>query len=98
MYDGDVSLEQIIEIAKVLREKSLARTMAGTVKEVLGTALCVRAARSPPAPPPSLTLPPLPSLAACPLRSSVGCTVNGEHPSEITRKIDDGEIEIPDEA
>ncbi len=28
---------------------------------------------------------------------SVGCTVNNEHPQEIMKQIDDGEIEIPDE-
>lgn len=28
-------------------------------------------------------------------RSSVGCTVNGEHPTEIIRKINEKEIEVP---
>lgn len=65
-HDGNVELDEIIEIARVLRPRSMARHLSGTVKEILGTAF------------------------------SVGCTVNGEHPSEIQRKIDEGEIEIPE--
>ena len=34
---GDISLESVIEIAKSIREKSLARTLKSTVKEILGT-------------------------------------------------------------
>ena len=29
--------------------------------------------------------------------SSVGCTVNGQHPSDIMEQIDNGEIEVPEE-
>uniref|UniRef100_A0A7S2RXI0 60S ribosomal protein L12 n=1 Tax=Mucochytrium quahogii TaxID=96639 RepID=A0A7S2RXI0_9STRA len=65
-HDGNMDLDDVIKIAKVMRERSMARQMAGTVKEILGTCY------------------------------SVGCTVNGEHPSEITRKIDEGELEIPE--
>lgn len=49
-----------------MRFRSMARTLSGTVKEILGTA------------------------------QSVGCTVNGEHPQEVQRQIDDEEIEIPE--
>ena len=28
---------------------------------------------------------------------SIGCTVDGEHPSDITDKINSGEVEIPAE-
>merc|ERR1719310_259001 len=38
LHDGDVSYADIYSIAKVIRPKSMARDMAGTVKEVLGTA------------------------------------------------------------
>ena len=41
VHDGDVSMDQIIEIAKQMREKSIARTLTGTVKEILGTAFSV---------------------------------------------------------
>lgn len=54
-------------MAKILRERSYANKLSGTVKEVLGTCY------------------------------SVGCTVNGEHPSTIIEKIDNGEIEVPEE-
>merc|ERR1719198_2424766 len=66
LHDGNVDLEEIIEIARVMRPRSMARKLAGTVKEILGTA------------------------------HSVGCTVNGEHPTTIMEQIDDGTIEIPE--
>ena len=62
LHDGDVSMEQVLDIAKIMRARSMARHISGTVKEILGTCY------------------------------SVGCTVNGEHPSEIMRQIDDGEL------
>jgi len=65
-HKGNLSLDDVIEIAKVLRSKSNARTMAGTVKEVLGT--CV----------------------------SIGATVTGEDPRDISTKITNGEIHIDD--
>jgi len=39
-HSGDLSLEQIKKIAKVMQDegKSLAKTFTGTVKQVLGTA------------------------------------------------------------
>jgi large subunit ribosomal protein L12e len=64
-HTGNVALEDIIEIARTMRFKSLARELSGTVKEILGTAF------------------------------SVGCTVDGQSPVDITRAIDAGEIEIP---
>merc|ERR1711915_88024 len=38
VHDGNVSLDDIIEIARTMRERSQARKLAGTVKEILGTA------------------------------------------------------------
>eukprot|EP01094_Clydonella_sp_ATCC50884_P012376 TRINITY_DN2243_c0_g1_i2.p1 TRINITY_DN2243_c0_g1~~TRINITY_DN2243_c0_g1_i2.p1 ORF type:complete len:200 (+),score=60.35 TRINITY_DN2243_c0_g1_i2:83-601(+) len=66
VHNGNVSLDEIQEIAKQMRHKSYARHFAGTVKEMLGT--CI----------------------------SIGCTVEGEDPREICRKIDNGEIELPE--
>eukprot|EP00611_Tribonema_gayanum_P010798 TRINITY_DN20914_c0_g1_i1.p1 TRINITY_DN20914_c0_g1~~TRINITY_DN20914_c0_g1_i1.p1 ORF type:complete len:190 (-),score=69.15 TRINITY_DN20914_c0_g1_i1:105-605(-) len=40
-HDGNVTLDQIIDVARVMRARSMARTLAGTVKEVLGTAFSV---------------------------------------------------------
>jgi len=40
-HDGSVSLEEIYEIARVMREKSMARTFQGTILEVLGSAVSV---------------------------------------------------------
>merc|ERR1711916_70261 len=37
-HSGNVPLEQIIEIARVMRPRSMARQLSGTVKEILGTA------------------------------------------------------------
>eukprot|EP00441_Pelagodinium_beii_P020965 CAMPEP_0197665272 /NCGR_PEP_ID=MMETSP1338-20131121/59130_1 /TAXON_ID=43686 ORGANISM="Pelagodinium beii, Strain RCC1491" /NCGR_SAMPLE_ID=MMETSP1338 /ASSEMBLY_ACC=CAM_ASM_000754 /LENGTH=155 /DNA_ID=CAMNT_0043244049 /DNA_START=109 /DNA_END=576 /DNA_ORIENTATION=+ len=67
VHDGDLTLDAVIDIARTMRPRSLARTLAGGVKEILGTCF------------------------------SIGCTVNGAHPSEITRQINDEELVIPDE-
>lgn len=40
-HNGNVTLDEIIDIARIMRERSMARTMAGTVKEILGTAQSV---------------------------------------------------------
>ena len=67
VHDGNLTLEQVIDIARVMRERSMAKELKGTVKEILGTCY------------------------------SVGCTVEGKHPSEIQQGIDDGDVEIPSE-
>jgi len=64
-HDGNLSFDEIVAVARVLKDRSMAREFVGTVKEVLGT--CV----------------------------SVGCTVDGESPKEIQRKIASGEIVVP---
>lgn len=64
-HSGNLNLDQVVEVARVMREKSLARTLQGVVKEVLGTCF------------------------------SVGCTVEGESPRDISDKIAAGEIEVP---
>ncbi|KAK8812763.1 RL12, ribosomal protein 12 60S [Blastocystis sp. ATCC 50177/Nand II] len=66
-HSGNLTLDQVIKIAKILRERSYANKLAGTVKEVLGTC------------------------------HSVGCTVNGQHPTAVMEQIDNGEIEVPEE-
>ncbi|BDA51655.1 60S ribosomal protein L12-1 [Coccomyxa sp. Obi] len=66
-HSGNLELDEVIEIARIMRDRSCARKLAGTVKEILGT--CV----------------------------SVGCTVDHEDPREIQSKIDDGEVDIPEE-
>ena len=40
-HDGNVTLDQVIEIAKVMRGRSMARKMAGTVREILGTCFSI---------------------------------------------------------
>ena len=65
-HDGNITLDQVIDIARQMRNRSMARELSGTVKEILGTAF------------------------------SVGCTVNGEHPRDITEKINEGDRVIPD--
>ncbi|CAG8474933.1 4122_t:CDS:2 [Ambispora gerdemannii] len=66
-HSGNISLDEVIEIARTMRFKSYAKHLSGTVKEILGTC------------------------------NSVGCTVEGESPRDITEKINSGEMEIPDE-
>jgi large subunit ribosomal protein L12e len=36
-HDGNLTLDQVIDIARQMRERSMARKLAGTVKEILGT-------------------------------------------------------------
>eukprot|EP01120_Amphizonella_sp_Union-15-10_P012622 TRINITY_DN5644_c0_g1_i1.p1 TRINITY_DN5644_c0_g1~~TRINITY_DN5644_c0_g1_i1.p1 ORF type:complete len:167 (-),score=46.39 TRINITY_DN5644_c0_g1_i1:5-505(-) len=40
-HDGNITLDDVKRIAKVMRSKSLAKTMSGTVKEILGTCRAV---------------------------------------------------------
>ena len=40
-HNGDLTFKDIVEAAKVMRPRSLARKMSGTVKEILGTAQSV---------------------------------------------------------
>merc|ERR1719460_1956629 len=37
VHNGNITLEQVIDIARAMRERSMAKTLAGTVKEILGT-------------------------------------------------------------
>ncbi|KAJ8049146.1 60S ribosomal protein L12 [Holothuria leucospilota] len=66
-HNGNITMDDIINIAREMRERSMARKLEGTVKEILGTA------------------------------QSVGCTVDKEPPHDIIDKINEGEIEIPEE-
>ena len=40
-HDGNITLQDIIDVAKVMRRRSIAKKMSGTVKEILGTAYSV---------------------------------------------------------
>ncbi|KAK4295362.1 hypothetical protein Pmani_032069 [Petrolisthes manimaculis] len=40
-HTGNVSFEEVINIARIMRPRSMAQTMKGTVKEILGTTLSV---------------------------------------------------------
>ncbi len=40
-HDGNVSFDEILKIARTMRERSMAREFVGTVKEILGTAQSV---------------------------------------------------------
>lgn len=68
-HEGDIPIEEIIEIARTMREadKSQARELSGTVKEILGTA------------------------------KSVGATVDGRDPYDVSCDVANGTVEIPSE-
>jgi large subunit ribosomal protein L12e len=66
-HSGNITLDAVISIARIMRAKSMAKKLVGTVKEVLGTA------------------------------NSIGCTVNGQVPSDLQKQIDDGSVTIPEE-
>ena len=40
-HNGNVTLDEIINISKIMRPRSMARSLAGTVKEILGSAQSV---------------------------------------------------------
>jgi len=40
-HDGSITLDNVYEIARVMRERSMAKTFVGTVKEILGTCVSV---------------------------------------------------------
>ncbi|KAK4408949.1 60S ribosomal protein L12-3 [Sesamum angolense] len=40
-HNGNISLDDVIEIAKVMRPRSMAKDLSGTVKEILGTCVSV---------------------------------------------------------
>ena len=65
-HNGNLKLNDIIEIARVMAPRSCAKTLAGTCKEILGTC------------------------------QSVGCSVEDEHPLALMKKIDIGDIEVPE--
>jgi len=64
---GNLTMEQVIKIAKMKKKQMLAYSLKSAVKEVLGT--CV----------------------------SMGITVEGKHPREVIREINEGKIEIPED-
>jgi large subunit ribosomal protein L12e len=37
VHDGNLTLDQVIDIARSMRDRSMASTLTGTVKEILGT-------------------------------------------------------------
>jgi len=57
---GNLTMEQVVKIARMKRDGMLASSMRSAVKEVLGT--CV----------------------------SVGVTVEGKHPKEVQKEVDEG--------
>lgn len=40
-HSGNISMDEIIRIARIMRPRSMARNLAGTCKEILGTAQSV---------------------------------------------------------
>ncbi|XP_072962995.1 large ribosomal subunit protein uL11-like [Typha angustifolia] len=40
-HNGNISLDDVIEIARVMKPRSMAKDLAGTVKEILGTCVSV---------------------------------------------------------
>lgn len=40
-HSGNISLDDVIEIAKIMKVRSMAKEMSGTVKEILGTCVSV---------------------------------------------------------
>jgi large subunit ribosomal protein L12e len=67
LHDGNITFDDILGAARIMQERSMAKTLAGVCKEMLGTAY------------------------------SIGCTVDGDHPTDVIEKINNGDIEVPEE-
>ncbi|GIY40421.1 60S ribosomal protein L12 [Caerostris darwini] len=65
-HNGNITYDDILNIAKTMQPRSMAKTLAGTVKEILGTS------------------------------QSVGCTIDNNHPQDLIKQIDNGELEVPE--
>lgn len=66
-HNGNITFDEVINIARIMRPRSQSRYLQGTVKEILGTCM------------------------------SVGCTIDGRSPRDITEAVTDGELEVPEE-
>merc|ERR1712241_1138991 len=66
-HNGNITFDEVINIARTMRPRSQAKDMSGTCKEILGTA------------------------------QSIGCTIDKMAPHTVIDKINDGEIEVPEE-
>ncbi|TPX51839.1 hypothetical protein SeLEV6574_g00006 [Synchytrium endobioticum] len=64
-HNGNLGFNEVLEIARKMRNKSMAKEMRGTVREILGTCF------------------------------SVGCTVDGQSPQDVSEKVASGEIDVP---
>jgi large subunit ribosomal protein L11 len=65
-FVGNLTMEQVIKVAKMKKNEMLSYSLKSAVKEVLGT--CV----------------------------SIGVSVEGKHPRDVQREVDEGLIEIPE--
>ncbi|KAK4027155.1 60S ribosomal protein L12 [Daphnia magna] len=66
-HNGNITFDEVISIARIMRTRSQSRYLIGTVKEILGTCM------------------------------SVGCTIDGRTPRDITDAVTNGELEVPEE-
>merc|ERR1711860_8946 len=66
-HTGNLTFDDIINIARTMRPRSMAKELSGTCKEILGTC------------------------------QSVGCSVDRCPPHDIIDKINNGEIEVPED-
>ena len=83
-HDGNVSLDEIYKIARIMRVRSLAKTFDGTVKEILGKFLLIVEVC-------------LIILCFIGTAQSVGCKVDGSHPHDIINQINNGQVDVPRE-
>jgi large subunit ribosomal protein L12e len=85
-HEGNLTLEQVKKVAKIMEERSLSKEFKGTVLQTLGTWYESKGGAKY-----------AESVSDFPLflfSSSIGCTVNGEHPKKIIAKIQNGEIDV----
>lgn len=80
-HSGNLTIEQIINIARQMRPRSMAKKLEGTVKEILGFSIYFF----------------FNYFNSEGTAQSVGCTVDGQHPHDIVDSIRSGKIEIPEE-
>ncbi len=84
-HDGNVSLDEIFKIARIMRPRSLAKTFDGTVKEILGKYIC------------KMIWIFFFFNFILGTAQSVGCKVEGSHPHDIINQINNGQVDVPRE-
>ncbi len=86
-HNGNITFDEVISIARIMRCRSQSRFLIGTVKEILGTCMVKTC----------MILQVTTVVTQFNCFQSVGCTIDGRTPREVTDAVANGELEVPEE-